>query len=417
MEDSATVVTNILSDGTIISNLENTGAQITSDIIVGGGGGGGSQGPPGQGVPSGGTTGQYLRKSTSAPYDDAWSNISEGDVSNLVTDLAARLRANQNLSDVTNAAAARSNLGLGSMSTQNAGSVAIGGGTITGMPSPSASGDVANKAYVDGIAAGLQVKTACLCGTVSALPANTYNNGTGGIGATLTANSNGALTVDGVSPSLNDRVLVKNESTQANNGIYYLSQVGDGSHPYILTRTSDMDTNAQISGAFTFIESGTVNTGTGFVVVPPGPYTIGTTAIIWTQFTAAGNITAGTGLTLTGGVMNLNPATSSALGGIELTGALGGTATAPTTPTAVHITGNETIGGTKTFSNAPVVPSSSFPESAITNLTSDLALLAPLNSPAFTGTPTAPTPTTGDNTTNLATTAFVSNAIIDGGSA
>lgn len=176
-------------------------------------------------------------------------------------------------------------------------------GTVT-VPAPSNSTDAANKAYVDALSQGLQVKAAVVLATAAALPANTYSNGSSGVGATLTANSNGALTVDGVVVS-SGRMLVKNEVTGSHNGIYDITAPGDGSHPYILTRATDTDTALEIPGAFTFVQTGTANTNTGWAVSGAGPFTIGTTAITFAQFSAAGQIDAGTGLTKAGSVLSL----------------------------------------------------------------------------------------------------------------
>lgn len=155
------------------------------------------------------------------------------------------------------------------------------------------------KSYVDGLAQGLSPKGSSRVATTAALPANTYLLGV------LTAVANGALSVDGVSVAVNDRVLVKNEAAGANNGLYVVTQTGDGASPYILTRASDMDANAEVAGAFSFVEDGTVNSGAGFVVASSGPFTIGTTVINWTQFSGAGEITAGNALTKSGNTLDV----------------------------------------------------------------------------------------------------------------
>ncbi len=117
--------------------------------------------------------------------------------------------------------------------------------------------------------------------TSAALPNNTYSGGT------LTAASNGALTVDGIAVSLGDRVLVKNEATGANNGIYTCTSPGGVSAKYILTRASDMTSGSQVPGAFCFVEQGTPGGATGWIVANTGPYAIGSTAISWVKFVAA----------------------------------------------------------------------------------------------------------------------------------
>jgi len=184
-------------------------------------------------------------------------------------------------------------------------SVTLTSGTITTLPS--SSNDIVNKSYADSIAAGINFHAACNYATTAALAANTYNNGTGGVGATLTANANGALVVDSytfVSPGdLNKRVLVKDEVAGANNGVYTVTQTGDASNPYILTRATDFDTAGsgvdQIDqGDFFLVISGTVNANTSWVQQTPLPITVGTTALVFIEFAAVQTYTAGTGLSL-----------------------------------------------------------------------------------------------------------------------
>lgn len=124
--------------------------------------------------------------------------------------------------------------------------------------------------------------------TTGALAANTYANGTSGSGATLTANSNGAMAnQDGVAVTLGQRGLVKNEATGANNGIYIVTQVGDASHPYILTRASDSDTATKTFPGITVTSTaeGTANKSREWVLTTTGALTIGTTAQTWALVT------------------------------------------------------------------------------------------------------------------------------------
>ena len=187
--------------------------------------------------------------------------------------------------------------------------VALTTGTIT--TAPSGSNDIVNKAYADSIATGLNFHEAVELATTAALPSNTYNNGTSGVGATLTATANGALSVDSVLTVAGERILVKNESTQANNGVYVVTQVGSGGTPYILTRATDFDTTGsgvdQIDeGDFFLVISGTVNQNSAWVQQTPLPITIGTTAIVFLQFAAGGTTySAGTGLTLSSNTFSI----------------------------------------------------------------------------------------------------------------
>lgn len=173
---------------------------------------------------------------------------------------------------------------------------------ITSVATPVASTDAANKAYVDASVQGLDIKQEVQYATTAALPANTYNNGTSGVGATLTANANAALTVDGVAVTANQRILVKNEASAANNGIYIVTQTGSAGAPYVLTRSSDMNSASNIqNGAFTFVQvGGTSNSNTGWTLSISGAVTVGTTALSFVQFSGAGTYSTGSGLTLVG---------------------------------------------------------------------------------------------------------------------
>lgn len=114
--------------------------------------------------------------------------------------------------------------------------------------------------------------------------ASTYNNGTSGVGATLTASSNGAASIDGVALSLNDRVLFKNQTSTLENGIYTVTQVGDGSNPAIYTRATDFDQPSEIqAGDLVTILEGTVGEGTAWIQTAE-VNTIGTDPITFTQF-------------------------------------------------------------------------------------------------------------------------------------
>jgi hypothetical protein len=172
-------------------------------------------------------------------------------------------------------------------------------GTITTAPVNGT--DIVNKQYADAIASGIHFHEAVDLATTAALPANTYNNGASGVGATLTANANGALSVDSTLTVVTNRILVKNEVTQANNGVYVVTQVGSAGTPYILTRATDFDTAGtgvdQIDeGDFFLVTSGTVNANTAWVQQTPPPIVVGTTPIVFQQFAAPLVYSAGTGL-------------------------------------------------------------------------------------------------------------------------
>ena len=164
---------------------------------------------------------------------------------------------------------------------------------------------LANKAYVDQVAQGLDTKPSCKYGTTVNL-AVTYSNGTAGVGATLTASSNGALSLDGSTPSVADRILVKDQSTAFQNGIYVVTTVGDGSTAFVLTRATPEDQPSELTGgSFVFVESGTANGDNGYVFTHTGSPTFGTTALDVAQFSGAGQITAGAALSKSGNTMDV----------------------------------------------------------------------------------------------------------------
>jgi hypothetical protein len=153
---------------------------------------------------------------------------------------------------------------------------AFGGFKITGLADPVSAQDAATKAYVDSTAQGLDTKASCVVATTANI-------------ATLS----GLLTVDGITVAAGDRVLVKNQTAQADNGIYVASATA-------WARSSDMNAWTEFPAAYTFIEQGTTQADTGWVCTVNQGGTLGSTPVTWAQFSGAGSYTAGTGLTLTG---------------------------------------------------------------------------------------------------------------------
>ena len=194
------------------------------------------------------------------------------------------------------------------------------------------------KAYVDSVASGLDMKESSHVATTANLAA-TYDNGTDGVGATLTnSGSQAALEIDGQTTVATERVLVKNQATTAQNGIYVVTTVGDGSTNWVLTRATDFDTSSEVdSGSFTFVETGTVNADHGFVMTTDGAITFGTTAINWSQFSGAGQITAGAGLTKSGSTLNVVAGSNITVNADDV--ALSSTVTGLTALTATTLTG------------------------------------------------------------------------------
>ena len=170
---------------------------------------------------------------------------------------------------------------------------------------------LANKAYVDQVAQGLDTKPSCRLATTVNL-ASTYNNGTAGVGATLTASSNGALSVDGVTPSVADRILVKDQTTAAENGIYVVTTVGTGSTAFVLTRATPEDLPSELSGgSFVFVEEGSIGSNNGYTFTHTGQPTFGTTDLDVAQFSGAGQIIAGAALSKDGNTMDVEVDNSS----------------------------------------------------------------------------------------------------------
>ena len=155
----------------------------------------------------------------------------------------------------------------------------INGARITGAGAPINDSDLATRGYVNSVAQGLDVKESVKVATTGGL-AGTYATG----GQTLTANSNGAIQVDGVTLSVNDRLLLKDQATGSQNGIYTVTTVGDGSTAFVITRALDFNTSAEVgAGAFMFVESGSANAGKSFIQSATGP-TLDTDALTFSVF-------------------------------------------------------------------------------------------------------------------------------------
>jgi hypothetical protein len=136
---------------------------------------------------------------------------------------------------------------------------------------------------------GSPYKDSCLCATTTALTA-TYNNGSSGVGATLT-NSGviGTLTIDSITVSLNSRVLIKNQSTAQQNGIYTCTNPGSTTVAWVLTRATDADQSAEVRGAVVTIDRGGVNGGKFFTTSFNSTGSIGTTSQSWFQIITNGD--------------------------------------------------------------------------------------------------------------------------------
>ena len=193
---------------------------------------------------------------------------------------------------------------VGGLTLAPSGNVVMSNTIINGVAYPLQDNDAANKLYVDNVAQGLHTHDSCNAATTTTLATIsggtvTYNNGTSGVGATLTTTGT-YTTIDGVTLSNGMRILVKNEVDAAYNGIY------DRTSSTVLTRSDDFDTTAEMAGGdFTFVTAGTLYDNTGWVMTDVVT-TVGTTAVNWAQFSGAGTYTAGSGLTLTGSSFSVN---------------------------------------------------------------------------------------------------------------
>lgn len=209
---------------------------------------------------------------------------------------------------------------LAGLTISSSAGIAMGGFGITNLASPSAGTDAANKNYVDSVATGLDFKQSVRLATAAALAANTA--GGSGVGKTLTADANGALSVDGVAVAVGNRILVKDETPTSDNGIYVVTDAGSAGTPYVLTRATDADQNAEVTaGMFTFVAEGTVNADTGWVLTTNDTITVDTTGLVFAQFSSTVSVIYGAGLVNSSGTINVELDTGA---GAQTTGADGG---------------------------------------------------------------------------------------------
>jgi len=172
------------------------------------------------------------------------------------------------------------------LSPNGTGTVDVANSRITTVATPTGATDAANKAYVDAQLQGLDVKNSVRVATTA--------NGT-----LATAFANGQ-TVDGITLSTGDRILLKDQSTGSENGIYTVNSSGAP------TRATDFDADSEVTGGtFFFVEEGTVNADNGFVMTNDGSVTVGTTALTFTQFSGAGQVIAGAALVKSGNTINV----------------------------------------------------------------------------------------------------------------
>jgi hypothetical protein len=197
-------------------------------------------------------------------------------------------RADHTHGNPTHDAAAHSAIPISALAAA-AGAVSLGSNLITNLATPVSGTDATNKNYVDNTAQGLDAKASVRAATT----ANIANLATGA-----------PNTLDGVTLAVNDRVLVKDQSTPSANGIYTITTLGTGANG-VWARATDMDSWAEVPSAYVWVEQGTAQADTGWVVTADQGGTLGTTSITWVQFSGAGQITAGAGLTKSGNSLDV----------------------------------------------------------------------------------------------------------------
>lgn len=267
--------------------------------------------------------------------------------------------------NLPNTALTNSSVTIGT-TTVALGSTALTLGGLTSVAvtqNPTTALQLATKQYVDAATSAVNYHAACQWATTADLGTVTYNNGTSGVGATLTnAGTQAALVIDGHTFTATDvtngvRVLVKNETNGAYNGIYTVTNQGSVSTNWVLTRATDFDQvgtgqNEIAPGDTTFIINGTANANTQWTQTTDLPITIGTTALAFVQIGASTTYNAGTGL-------NLSPATTFNISNTTVTAASYGSASSVGTftvnaqgqltaasNTAIAINGNQITSGT-----------------------------------------------------------------------
>lgn len=253
----------------------------------------------------------YAGPSSGGSAPTAFRLLVNEDIPSTLTNKSISGSANT-LTNIPNSALTNSSITLGTTATSLGGtSLTLAGLTsVTVTQDPTSALQLATKQYVDAISASgvhyhspVYVEVPDTFGNLNA----TYNNGSSGVGATLTnAGAQAAFTADGISVPLNSRVLVYNQTNQAENGVYTLTTVGSSSTNWVLTRATDADTyspfspNALGQGDAFFVTNGLTGAGETYICNTVGTITFGTTAITFAQISDSTLYTPGTGLTLTG---------------------------------------------------------------------------------------------------------------------
>ena len=263
--------------------------------------------------------------------------------------------------------------------------------------------DLATRGYVDSIAAGTNWHAAAAWGTNAALPACTYNNGTSGVGATLTGNAFGALVVDGATVEQNESLLIKDQVDAKQNGIYTITNTGGASAYFVLTRRTDADNSpaGEVKpGDAIYVVNGTASVGNAYVITSDGTgaggqIDIGVDNIVYSLFAGTAATQAGAGLTRTGYIINVISADAGRIvvnqDSIDLA--------------TINVASSA---GSNTTSFVDSVTTDSYGRvTGVRTSSVDFTGFAVSANSGLTGIPTAPTAANGTSTTQIATTEFV----------
>jgi hypothetical protein len=274
---TSTMTGAITASGGINGNITSSSAAITGGTINGAViGGSSAQAITGTNVTA--TVG-FTGPLTGAVTGNVTGNVTGAVTGNVTGNLTGNVTGNVTAASGTSTF---NNVTISGSLDMDAGTSA----TITGLANPVNDSDAANKGYVDALAQGIDAKASCVVAT------------------TANITLSGTQTIDGIAVSVGDRVLVKDQSTASQNGIYLCASS-------TWTRTTDANTWDELVAAFTFIEKGTTQANNGYISTITAGGTLGTTAVTFAQFSGAGQITAGAGLTKTGNTIDVGTASSS----------------------------------------------------------------------------------------------------------
>jgi hypothetical protein len=302
-----------LNSATTIVNVSSATAPTSGQVLTATGGTAATwQTPAAGGVSSFNTrTGAVTLSSSDVTTALTFTPYSSTNPSGYITSAgtAATVTTNANLTGVItsvgNATSIASQTGTGTKFVMDTSptlvTAVLGSSTATTQSPADNSTKLATTAYVDAAVLGQNFKEAAKYATTAALPAVTYANGASGVGATLTGVSVGALSIDSNTPSVNDRVLIKNQVSTFQNGIYTVTTVGSGIAVFVLTRATDFNQSSEIkTGDSLFVTAGTVNGTTTWASTGIDSPVVGTDAITLAQTAGIGAFTAGNGIAITG---------------------------------------------------------------------------------------------------------------------